>query len=852
MEHPVELRVELQPVYDAISIKMQHDINCILDPDRNLRRRSLEKLYRSLNSNELSVNQDVLQEFFRCNLKKSLLSCASSDPIEKCRELSLQMIGHFIEKRVVTCTQENLQDLTNLLHVRLGKVPYPEPTEEIRLLLLRLYTEYMRQSALQEPSISLKDVISNLSNALGKAALDPYPDVKKAVSECVIVVSMYWPEDVKLQLGTIVKPLVGNLKHQHSRIRAIQQVIPCGSEALPLLFQELVEPALKKLMFDHAPSVRKQLNVATATWMDELDESKKYRQILLPVFLSGFVDESTDVRDSALQQMQKYSEKWLQQNLDDDKETEIIPDEIPPTFPWYDNADALQGIRSLAISILDEATMNQFLEKTLDWTVQVKEKYLKISGVYYALIGLHLNKFLEKILNALSAICQDEEPVIIDAVRQICIILGKYADQELVLSSLLQMLDGKKAGTDTSHHRARGLTLLGMTIEGMEDFRDCRNDLNIVLEALMTMTLQYSDAESLMELAYVVASIVDKAASFIMKDEQRLFRVFWILNHIMAVSPDASLAYRSAHDTLTRSSNTTNRSFKQLYEHFQQQLLEGMHINREKPTQWVKSDKEYLIFDFVCRHGGNFVANNIEELIPVILLHLKSATEPSLRLAFLALLQTLLESEDSNKAFIGYSRTIISDGITPNIIWRGGREAATIRKVAMACLYTLFRHQLAEQSCLFETAPEIFPILKSLLDDFDANTRHLVCLTFEYLFAALPGRLGEEPVHQLYSDLLKRLDDSSDIVRKAACKTFIAFFQASPPEYFAGTIIDYILNNLFIHLDDPDENIQSAIFQVLQHATRINAALVMEKAKENQSRHRSPHYCNQLIELIQN
>lgn len=44
---------------------------------------------------------------------------------------------------------------------------------------------------------------------------------------------------------------------------------------------------------------------------------------------------------------------------------------------------------------------------------------------------------------------------------------------------------------------------------------------------------------------------------------------------------------------------------QQLYEHFQQQLLEGMHINREKPTQWVKSDKEYLIFDFVCRHGGN-------------------------------------------------------------------------------------------------------------------------------------------------------------------------------------------------------------------------------------------------------
>lgn len=210
-------------------------------------------------------------------------------------------------------------------------------------------------------------------------------------------------------------------------------------------------------------------------------------------------------------------------------------------------------------------------------------------------------------------------------------------------------------------------------------------------------------------------------------------------------------------------------------------------------------------------------------------------------------------------------------------------------KVAMACLYTLFRNQLADQSCLFETAPEVPPIasiatrnhLNFFIRSFrywnlfwmismqilgiwcawlsSTYSRHCQAVSEVQSFAML--RIGiyltlawpvEEPVHQLYSDLLKRLDDSSDIVRKAACKTFIAFFQASPPEYFAGTIIDYILNNLFIHLDDPDENIQSAIFQVLQHATRINAALVMEKAKENQSRHRSPHYCNQLIELIQN
>lgn len=68
--------------------------------------------------------------------------------------------------------------------------------------------------------------------------------------------------------------------------------------------------------------------------------------------------------------------------------------------------------------------------------------------------------------------------------------------------------------------------------------------------------------------------------------------------------------------------------------------------------------------------------------------------------------------------------------------------------------------------------------------------------------------MTEEPVHQLYSEILKRLDDSNDTVRKAACQTFITFLQAAPKEHFRGTIIDYSLDCLFVHLDDSDPDIQ--------------------------------------------
>lgn len=128
----------------------------------------------------------------------------------------------------------------------------------------------------------------------------------------------------------------------------------------------------------------------------------------------------------------------------------------------------------------------------------------------------------------------------------------------------------------------------------------------------------------------------------------------------------------------------------------------------------------------------------------------------------------------------------------------------------------------------------MLPVLKSSMDDSDAKTRQLVCLALQYLFVALPGSLGgklcvyclhttqrysdkraifllastEEPVHQLYAEILKRLDDSNDTVRKAACQTFTTFLKAAPKEHFRGTIIDYTLDCLFVHLDDSEPDIQ--------------------------------------------
>lgn len=141
-------------------------------------------------------------------------------------------------------------------------------------------------------------------------------------------------------------------------------------------------------------------------------------------------------------------------------------------------------------------------------------------------------------------------------------------------------------------------------------------------------------------------------------------------------------------------------------------------------------------------------------------------------------------------------------------------------------------------------------MLKTNLGDYDASSRQLVVLSLGILFSALPGALGFEPVHQLYPELLKCLDDSSDDVRFAACGTLKVFLLAAPKEHFKGTLMDYMCDQLLIHLDDPDEVIQKAVLEILIVAGSLEKDIVEKKTQAARRSHRDARWCDLLLSKI--
>jgi hypothetical protein len=124
------------------------------------------------------------------------------------------------------------------------------------------------------------------------------------------------------------------------------------------------------------------------------------------------------------------------------------------------------------------------------------------------------------------------------------------------------------------------------------------------------------------------------------------------------------------------------------------------------------------------------------------------------------------------------------------------------------------------------------------------------CLCLHVIFERLRGAFGPQAVSELYPILIKRLDDSCDDVRIEGCRVLASFMAAVAPGAYAGTPLDYTLDVLFVHLDDPEPAVQEAVSRVVLQASRLDRNLVLKKVDSNKSTLRSPELCKQLEALV--
>ena len=154
----------------------QRDVNCLSDDDRTTRRRALTRLAASVSTlaSDEAAGMQTLAALWEQSLRAPLLKLLA-DPVEKNRELALALTAAVLEALPQPVIRASLAHVAPAAAARLSSSAAAEPTEELRLELLRLLRALARRAG-----TPLSVYLPEIAAALRAGFADPFPDAKKA------------------------------------------------------------------------------------------------------------------------------------------------------------------------------------------------------------------------------------------------------------------------------------------------------------------------------------------------------------------------------------------------------------------------------------------------------------------------------------------------------------------------------------------------------------------------------------------------------------------------------------------------------------------------------------------------
>lgn len=116
----------------------------------------------------------------------------------------------------------------------------------------------------------------------------------------------------------------------------------------------------------------------------------------------------------------------------------------------------------------------------------------------------------------------------------------------------------------------------------------------------------------------------------------------------------------------------------------------------------------------------------------------------------------------------------------------------------------------------------------------------------EVLFFFSGSKMSNEHRRALYPELIKRLDDSNNKVRMAACGSLRAFVQTLAPDY-CDTNTSYFAAPILIHMDDSDSEIQQSVCDVVMLLASKKPRIVVSEVNKVRDRFRCKTFCDRVL-----
>eukprot|EP00397_Hematodinium_sp_SG-2012_P003752 GEMP01003760.1.p1 GENE.GEMP01003760.1~~GEMP01003760.1.p1 ORF type:complete len:903 (+),score=216.32 GEMP01003760.1:357-3065(+) len=893
--------------YEEFGLTIRRDINCLSESDRTLRRTALVKLEKALRS-ERKVEEAFAVRAFQEELHKPLLRLLG-DKGEKCRELSLDLLNYFIQKLPLA----ELKDLLPLILAgvlqRIRILPFPEPSEEIRMEILRVVGTILDVS---EKLIA--PFTHDIVDALAKALTDPCPDSKKTCCALVTrLTSLTDPERLTNCCAPLLQSLVQTLRHQHWKVRkaALDSLkdILCSAETFELLSDLL--PHLAAVLSDRTPQVRICLSNCLQTWLlrglslrwpgkppdfDNLDaemDFDKYEHRLLYLLVSTAADEDESVAEVGFANLELVAVKAEEKRRADKEATKKDDDDamgvddgnadssdVPPpplemmsnisasTAPWYKcpSADLSTYIYRFYHKLL-----RPVMSKILEWTSSQQVSASRFLRILLGLAPHGIPPYLELILVHMYRASLVE---IFDAATMI----GLFVPMDLVVDLVVQQLGLRGAGNPSNFgvNEVVGRVTCRQ-VQSMSNAKNfVANSTETKLQVLQIFhTILKARPVECESLAHQILALLDSQAQHDELHEETLQCVealvtnnaAWIAKLWDEVFDIALLVMMTpalnarVDKLLDQVATEVGQPLSELYATHLEAHMSVLMGEQAVQHMWADNSPNAHILDTLLRRSSPKAVANFgvyfQRLVPVLACQCSPEATPNRRCDLLGLVHHLLtvKHADLLESIKPTALGLVMDVLIPNAIWRPGQSNNKIRKGALVCIHAALEAQLLEPSDLVDRVlPNLFPLIKSAMDDaWSPDNRLIASMVLLRSLANLVGAkhpVSDQYLREIYPELLKRLDDSNDEIRKKVCETFSVFFRCLP-ERWSDSLYEYILHALFIHLDDPNPALQSSVYSALEAALHYNVDKFIHGAQLACSKASHPRRYQDLVRLAE-
>ncbi|NWS51518.1 DAAF5 factor, partial [Chunga burmeisteri] len=812
---------------------LSRPLSCLQEPDcgRAARLRALEAIRAEVQERPLSGA--VVQEVFGAHLLRPLARCLTGDAAERCRELALQLLCHGLSHG--DRPSEALPILLPALVQRLYPPQGFEPSEELRLGLVQLL-----RLLLQRCGTSLAPYLTDVIHILQATLLDHYAEVRRESCRCAVACAQAMPANalsLSQSENTRGSMVPCALRYLLQVRKSLALVI--SSETFDALYQVLYT---KSKYYFLVFLVRHAVTIVIGEWLLHLRDRYSYFHKLIPLLLGSFTDEIPENMKLAWTYWEKIGLQWEKENEDDLKD-KMDFGVSPSHYPKGVTRPGL-GCRELVSRNLSKILPGLCHDIT-DW---VESTRIKASQLLYTLLlhaEDHITQHMELLLRTLYQACLDEERDVVKNCVKAAELIGTFVSPKVSLR-LITSAFGKPP-------KPSCIMVLTAVIRGSpkEILQPHLTNLGDTLS--QAGVCQQSEEVFYMEqLLYCVQALIEVCQEDCKEISLQLMKV---LVTIMAI-PCSQHLKEKVEETMSSLAEVQRLdSFIYLYKQHIIQLMEWVSVSCDC---WICYSPEILQLDVIATHSGPVIGEALNNFILILKTCLQPNKDPQMRLKLFTILSQLLqkasETVNSQGLFPSYLETVIKDILAPNLQWHAGRTAAAIRTTAVSCLWALIHCEMLSPKEILKVKDGLMPQIIAAMDEDSKITRLMACRIVGVFLKVCGRQFDEDKFTNTYTEVLKRLDDASCDVRLAAAHTLTNWFKCLKDSDMKSAMenhIEFLYQELLIHLDDPDQNTQNAVLEVLKEGSVLYPELLVREIEGVVHKHRTPVYCNQLLHHIQ-